>query len=513
MSLTLNRGLTPAAWRAGNLRFLSMAFSQTLSRIIGRRRAACAAGILALAFVGLSEGAFAVEPDDLATAKAEGYRGIWYMNQPLPGAHRYKYSGGFATYPQQHVPIAIHVPSQQKTFFVFGGSAGQVSERGDELQHLVSYYDHATGTVPRPVRLLQKRTEDAHDNPTLAIDDAGYLYVFSSAHGTWRPAYLHRSKRPYDIGEWELLETTNFSYPQPWYLPQSKRFLFLHTLYDAQRQRSLYWKTSADGRAWSTPRLLAHMEMGSYQISWKDGDTDRVATAFDVHPDHGRGGKGLNYRTNLYYAETRDAGLTWTTAGGRVLTVPLTTAENDALVRDYRTEDLNVYLKDLAFTPEGAPVLLYLTSQGFNPGPQSGPYQWHTALWTGAAWEFRTLATSDHNYDHGSLYIEPDGTWRVIAPTSPGPQPEGTGGEMVMWVSRDQGARWQIAKTLTHDSRYNHTYARKPVNAHPDFYALWADGSPLEPTPSSLYFATQDGRVFRLPPQMTTPVARPEEVP
>ena len=84
---------------------------------------------------------------------------------------------------------------------------------------------------------------------------------------------------------------------------------------------------------------------------------------------------------------------------------------------------------------------------------------------------------------------------------------------MVMWESRDQGARWQIAKTLTHDSRYNHTYARKPVNAHPDFYALWADGSPLEPTPSSLYFATQDGRVFRLPPQMTTPVARPEEVP
>ena len=50
------------------------------------------------------------------------------------------------------------------------------------------------------------------------------------------------------------------------------------------------------------------------------------------------------------------------------------------------------------------------------------------------------------------------------------------------------------------------------MQAHPDFYALWADGSPLEATPSSLYFATQSGRVFRLPTHMTTPTARPEEV-
>ncbi len=451
-------------------------------------------------------------PDDLVPQVADGYRGIWYMNQPLKNEHRYKYSGGFATYPQQHAPIAIHVPSQRKTFFVFGGSAGRISERNDELQHLVSYYDHATGTVPRPVRLLQKRTEDAHDNPTLSIDAAGHLWVFSSAHGTSRPSYIHRSKRPYDIAEWELIQQTNFSYPQPWYLPQSRRFLFLHTLY-VKGERTLNWKTSTDGRTWSTPQLLAHLELGDYQVSFRDGDSDRVATAFDLHPNHGRAGKGLNYRTNLYYAETRDAGATWTNAAGERLAPPLTTAPNPALVRDYRAEDLNVYMKDIAFTAAGRPVLLYLTSKGFDPGPQSGPFQWFTARWTGAAWEFRPFTTSDHNYDHGSIYIEADGTWRVIAPTAPGPQPWGTGGDMVMWASRDEGAKWRIVKQLTHDSRYNHTYARKPVKAHPDFYALWADGSPLEPTPSSLYFTTQDGRVYRLPERMTTPTAKPELVP
>jgi hypothetical protein len=450
-------------------------------------------------------------PDDLVPQVANGYRGIWYMNQPLKSEHRYKYSGGFATYPQWHMPIAIHVAARRKTFFVYGGSAGNVSERNDELQHLVSYFDHATGTVPRPVRLLQKRTEDAHDNPTLSIDAAGHLFVFSSAHGTGRPSYLHRSRRPYEISEWELIEKTNFSYTQPWYLPQSRRFLFLHTLYK-NGERTLNWKTSADGRTWTPPQLLAHIEKGDYQITAREGASDRLGTAFDLHPDHGREGTGLNYRTNIYYAETRDAGATWVNAAGERLAPPLKSAQNPALVRDYRAESLSVYLKELAFTAEGRPVILYLTSKGFNPGPESGPFQWYTARWTGRAWEIRPFTTSDHNYDHGTLYIEADGTWRVIAPTAPGPQPWGTGGDMVMWTSRDQGSKWQLVKQLTANSRYNHTYARQPVDASPEFYALWADGSPLEATPSSLYFATKDGRVFRLPTHMTTATAKPELV-
>ena len=33
-----------------------------------------------------------------------------------------------------------------------------------------------------------------------------------------------------------------------------------------------------------------------------------------------------------------------------------------------------------------------------------------------------------------------------------------------------------------------------------------------EPTPSSLYFATREGKVFRLPERMTTPTAKPVEM-
>ena len=430
----------------------------------------------------------------------DGYRGLWYMNQPTGDEYHYKYSGGMATYPQQHVPIAVYSPDARKTFFVYGGTL----EGKRELLHMVSYYDHETGTVPKPRVLLNKQTGDAHDNPTLQIDRDGHLWIFSSAHGTARPSYIHRSTKPYSIDEFERIVETNFSYTQPWYLP-THGFLFLHTRY--ADGRGLFWMTSRDGRDWSKPSPLAKIEKGDYQISWAIGD--RVATAFDYHPNP----VGLNARTNIYYLETTDAGRTWRNAAGDTVHVPLDQAKNPALVHDYKAEGLLVYLKDLQFDADGHPVILYLTSRGFEPGPEHGPHVWHTARWTGTGWTLRPAMKSDHNYDHGSFYIEPDGTWRLIAPTDPGPQPFGTGGEMVMWTSNDEGTTWQRAKTLTAGSPRNHTYARRPVNAHPDFYALWADGDAFGPSKSRLYFADKEGTVRVLPATMSGDVATPEVVP
>ena len=70
----------------------------------------------------------------------------------------------------------------------------------------------------------------------------------------------------------------------------------------------------------------------------------------------------------------------------------------------------------------------------------------------GSEWEIRPVTTSGNNYDTGSLYIEEDGTWRIIAPTEQGPQPYNPGGEMAMWTSSDQGATWKKARQLTSGS-------------------------------------------------------------
>ena len=432
----------------------------------------------------------------------DGYRGIWYYNQPSDDEYRYKYSGGFATYPQQITPFAVYCGEANRTFFCYGGAPADKNE----LVHAVSYFDHAAGTVPRPRILLNKGTDDAHDNPAISVDDAGHLWIFSNAHGTSRPSWIHRSTRPYDIDEFEQVLETNFSYSQPWFLP-GQGFLFLQTRYSAEGHRRLFRQASPDGRTWSEPQMVAYFGKGHYQTSSPCGR--KVGTAFNYHPEP----VGLNARTNLYYLETDDLGETWRNAAGEAVSVPLRHPRNPALVRDYESEGLLVYLKEANHDAAGRPVLLYLTSSGYESGPKNDPRTWHTARWTGTEWDVRKVTTSDSNYDFGSLYVEADGTWRVIAPTEPGPQAYNPGGEVAMWTSADQGMTWRKEHVLTWDSPRNHTYVRRPLNAHPDFYALWADGDARQPSESRLYFADRSGSgVWRLPVSMASDFAEPEVV-
>ncbi len=431
--------------------------------------------------------------------KADGYRGIWYSNQRQNDEYVYKYSGGLGTYCAKHRPFAVYRPEVDKTFFCYGGT----DPAGTTLWHMVSYYDHATGTVPRPTKLLDKHTTDAHDNPVMAIDAEGYIWIFSSSHGTARPSFISKSRKPYSIDSFERVLTTNFSYPQPFFV-RDRGFIFPQTIY--RGGRAFYCQTSSDGRRWTEPTLISLIDEGHYQISESWGGK-KLGSAFNYHPK----GKGLNWRTNLYYIETTDFGRTWRNVQGEPLQLPLTVPDNPARVHDYSREKRNVYLKDITFDADGHPVILYVTSGGWRSGPANDPRIWQTARWTGTEWDIQGTIRSDNNYDTGSLYIETDGTWRIIAPTQTGPQPYNAGGEVAMWVSRDRGKSWKMVKQLTRNSQYNHNYVRRPVDAHPDFYAFWADGHARKKSDSRLYFTNRNGdHVWRLPVHMEGESAEPE---
>jgi len=454
-------------------------------------------------------------------AKDDGYRGIWYSNQPSNDEYVYKYSGGLGTYPANHYPFSIYVPKVNKTFFCYGGT----DVEGKTLLHMVSYYDHATKQVPRPTIVLDKKTDDAHDNPVMNIDRDGYIWIFSTSHGTSRPSYIHKSIKPYDISKFEKVDATkiengkevsmdNFSYVQSWY-QKGKGFFNLFTHYDKgipgqpkKSRRIIGYTHSKDGKQWSAWKDIALIEEGHYQTSGQY--RNKIATTFNFHPIT-QDGAGLNYRSNLYYVETRNFGKTWQSASGKRVSFPLKEIKNDALVKDYYNLGLNVYINDLAFDKRKRPVILYITSKGYEAGPENGPREWLTARYTGKDWEILPLTTSDNNYDMGSLYIEKDGTWRVIAPTGDGPQKFNTGGEVYMWVSTDQGKNWQ-GSPLTQNSTLNHSYVRKPIHAHDDFYAFWADGNGREPSVSRLYFCNKKGEVFMLPTYMSDEFATPAKV-
>ena len=445
--------------------------------------------------------------------KADGYRGIWYMNQPSNDQYVYKYSGGLGTYCAKHKPFAVYCKQVDKTFFCFGGTTKDSNRR---LLHMVSYFDHAAKTVPRPTILLNKKTSDAHDNPVISVDADGHIWIFSTSHGTSRPSYIHRGVNPYDIDKFERVRATrldgdqrkpitNFSYFQAWH-QRERGFVAFFTRYGYPAKRTICFMNSPDGVQWSKWQRLAAIDDGHYQVSGIG--KSKAGSMFNYHP----AGKGLNWRTNLYYVETADNGATWRSVEGRKLTLPLTKPRNDALVRDYQAEGLNVYLKDLRFDERDRPVLLYITSKGYESGPKNDPRTWTVARWDGQRWIMAPVTTSDNNYDMGELWMLSPSDWRIIGPTEVGPQPFNPGGEVAMWSSRDQGATWTRSRQLTRGSSMNHTYVRRVLNGHADFIALWADGHGRQPSESHLYFADIQGNVFQLPFTMNSERAKPISV-
>ncbi len=437
-------------------------------------------------------------PDDavIHSKKAEGYAGIWFtLNQFYEYGD--KYSGGLGTYTAKHLPLAYYVPEVHKTFFVYGGTIPGKRH----LLAMASYYDHKTHTVPRPTIVHDKKgVDDPHDNPSMTVDENGYIWVFVAGRARKRRGYTYRSLEPYSTDAFVRTSPENgdaYCYPQPWPIKE-KGFFLLFTKYTGERE--LYWSTSPDGKNWSPHQKLAGIG-GHYQIS--NRLDDRVITAFNRHinghPDK---------RTDLYFLQTDDMGKTWKTIDGKTVKTPLIDPVNDALVKDYHSQNKLVYMKDINFDKNGNPVILIITSKSHQPGPAGEPRTWVVAHWTGKQWQFSDVTISTSNYDVGSIYIE-DGQWRIIGPTEAGPQYHGTGGEMAMWISTDEGKTWHMQKQLTKKSPRNHSYARRPVNADPGFYAFWADGDPDKYSGSRLYFCTKEGNAYILPNVMQSNFEKP----
>jgi len=429
---------------------------------------------------------------------ANGYKGIWFTLGQF-STYGDKYSGGLGTYTSSHIPVAIYAKQVNKTFFTYGGTTAKDEKH---LLIMLSYYDHKNKNVPKPVIVYDKvGVNDPHDNASLSIDDGGYIWVFVSGRNTSRPGLIFKSRKPYDIYDFEKIKEGEMTYPQPWWFKE-KGFLYLFTKYT--KGRELYWSTSPDGKDWTPEQKLSGMG-GHYQLSNKWND--KVVSVFNYHPNG-----NVDKRTNIYLAQTTDMGKTWTTIDGQVLQTPLTDVASKALIKDYESEGKLVYLNDVNFDKDGNPVILAVISRDFKPGHQGNPREWIIIHWKDGKWNFNKVCESTHNYDMGSLYIDDD-RWQIVGPTEVGPQRYGTGGEMALWESIDKGVTWKRTAMLTANSQRNHSYARRPLHAHPDFYSFWADGDADKFSESKLYFSNKKGnKVFVLPYDMTNDFEKPERV-
>jgi len=83
------------------------------------------------------------------------------LQQPSKDEYVYKYSGGLGTYCCSSPAFAVYAPQAQKTFFCYGGTTQRLLPT--PACTMVSFYDHKTGTVPRPTIVVDKATGGRHD--------------------------------------------------------------------------------------------------------------------------------------------------------------------------------------------------------------------------------------------------------------------------------------------------------------------------------------------------------------
>lgn len=170
------------------------------------------------------------------------------MNQKYKSGD--KYSGALGTYTAKHTPLAIYAKEVDKTFFVYGGT------RAEDERHLlcmIGEYNHKTGMLSKPTVVYDKNgIDDPHDNPSIMIDNDGFIWVFVSGRAVSRPGFKYKSKEPYNIDVFIQMTEEEFTYPQPWNTVEGHFHFF--TKYTGVRQ--LYFETNDKGHTWEKNKTL-----------------------------------------------------------------------------------------------------------------------------------------------------------------------------------------------------------------------------------------------------------------
>ena len=375
--------------------------------------------------------------------------GVWYTSGGV-------YHGAMATYCMWHRPMAVYASSQDKTFFVYGNY---------ENSPTISYYDHATGVFADPVVLGTNPDGDAHRNPTILIDEDGYIYVFWGAHV--HPTHVTKSKSTYDITSWESKTDigAHTSYPQPWQLKSGEIFVS----YRGDPNMSWCSQKSVDGgESWLDYTNIVDFTTGQiYLVSIAEtGSYPRK-----IHLAWSHMVSTWDQRWDVYYAYSDDGGTTWKKRDGTEYTLPITEASAEKV---YESGDEGVWLKDIQLDSNGNPYILFISANRIT-------YQgtWKIARYSGGNWVITDLTSSDHMYDSGALVILADNDMRIYAPTTPSQAGE-DGGDIEEWQSTDSGQTWVNTKHITKNSPYSHNHVRTVWNSQKgDFRVFWSYGNSL----------------------------------
>ena len=383
-------------------------------------------------------------------------------------------------YTQYHTPAATYyttirpngirfVGRYDRSYFVYGDYSRDPAIR---------YYDNSTGILSEAV--IAGRTPilgDAHGNPSLLIDDEGYIYVFFGCHH--HPIRMRRSKAPENILEWEeeVQIDVAATYPQP-YMLDSRTIITSFREYTGIETAGWGYVTSTSkGQEWSSCRLLVN-EPKKFIYALSEvvrNSLDEASYHLVITP--------FNYDTslyeNIYYIRSDDGMGTFQASDGTVIAgePPFTLSQLELV---YENADSSSHVNDFAIGGDGTPYIL------FNEGPWSqaalpAPGEWKLARRSESGWVINSIAPCNHLFDRGCLLVDRAPRLRAFLPVG---HDLHDGGEMVEYSSEDNGHTWELSNEITRDSELSHNYAVRVLGAAQDFQVFWSFGS-SEPCGSS----------------------------
>jgi hypothetical protein len=459
----------------------------------------------------------------LSTSFADGYQGLsyelgqYFKDQNDPNLKKVsKYSGAMGTATNKHRPLAIYSGQSNKTFFTYGGLDPSSNEN---MAIYVGCYDHHVKALCNKPTLIttKEKVVDQHDNASLLIDENNYIWVYVSGRNTKRLGEVYKSNEAGDISEFtkqsltvkgEILEGYDFSYPQPW-LTLTNNKVLLHTRYTNGRE--LYIKHE-------DKESVKMVKGGHYAISYVKGD--RIVMAYNSHDTLDTNDNHPDKRTNLYFMQSFDGGLTWQNKNGDALEIlsgakqPLEKFDIDTQIKSYRSTGIYVYLKDIKINEDDDVLILYSISKTADPtnfdykrtlhlvtipvlgSPNSKPIG-------GSSYEV------NHNYSSGfidsltnSIYIPSSDTVKNLA-----------GGN----IQRLTTTGSDFISNITSGSRH-HNYVRDVFNkTHSsalDFSFFWTSSDPLasDQRVPLHYYGTKSNYVYNMPLAMPSNPRKPTAI-
>ena len=385
--------------------------------------------------------------------------------------------------------------------------------QGDMNAPTITFYDHRkpkgerwAPAVKTGVNPLGNR--DTHGAPSMLIDVQGYIHVFYGSHG--RRQMYSRSKRPYDITEWDKMPPVSpqMTYPCPAMLNNGTMVLIGR---GGGHVRPWVELTSSDsGKTWSKARPIVdfrpHALYGTVKpgadgktvhFTWslqakgdllKGTSTERFSTG---RGKYGYGNTVIDNRHHCFYMR-RDQQGRWYNVQGEQLQTPIDikTAYEKCLV--YRGDwPLHGQHGTMGIDKGDKPHIVFLV--GKMPADKA---KWHTnnvnytynyARWDGDRWVLSDITTTDSIWDMGqAVFPKPDGSIDVylVAHGSRTDDDRLTtkgriGGNIEHWRSEDHGQTWKkVEDIITHTKTgrlFNCPHA--VVNAHPDgkvMFSTWS---------------------------------------